>query len=758
MLRIGLPRALSIYQHYPQWRTFFEDLGARIILSPPTNRAIVTAGAKSVADVTCLPIKIYGGHAAWLRDHGEVDFVFSPGIWSLEPDAFHCAKFKALPDIVRATVEHCPPLLDPHVDPQLRKITEKDAFQQMAKGLTRDKSRIERAWRHCQQVDAEFRAMLVGDQRTYTEVLAHLYPDDWETPCQRLDPASAKLTIGIVGHPYCLHDDYMNHNLIQHLTELGVSVLTSEMVSPEDAQVGIDRTTGQTLWFYEKWMSGAAGHFLYSPLVDGLMSTLAFACGPDSTMVDTITRAAHKINRPYLSLVLDEHGSSTGMMTRLEAFVDMLVRQRQRHGATMVPVYVPPVIHRFERPVIGIPTMGTSIWPLKSAFRGIGAELELGPPVSKRTITLGAKSAPEFMCTPYKQVLGNMIEMLEAGANTLIYVDGIDLCRNSSYHIMMEDALRDLNYKFRMMTFGMIFEKGIFALPAFLRQFNPDLTWPTIIREIALCLAKLRALDDLERRVHYLRPREAVSGGIDKIWKEAQTRIDLEALDQATLKRTVADVNAKLNRVPLNPDARPVKIALTGEIFAVLDPFYNLDVERELGQLGAEVHRTLMLSNWVRGQMILEALGFPHWRKIEKAARPYLRWNISGEGWVTVAETVLSAAEGFDGVVELLPFTCEPEITALNILPQVHRDHNIPVLSFIYDEQPGQAGMRTRMEAFVDLLIRRRAMRDQGVSSDSLSRHTAQGDDVCAACPVLGTCSVKPQARASCSMQNRRML
>ena len=73
---------------------------------------------------------------------------------------------------------------------------------------------------------------------------------------------------------------------------------------------------------------------------------------------------------------------------------------------------------------------------------------------------------------------------------------------------------------------------------------------------------------------------------------------------------------------------------------------------------------------------------------------------------------MLCAQAGFDGVVEVLPFTCEPEITALNILPRVSQDYNIPVISFIYDEQSGKAGMHTRLEAFVDLLVRRREMKE----------------------------------------------
>lgn len=768
-LQIGIPRAIQFYQHYPLWRTFFEELGADTVVSPPTNREIVTAGAKVVADVTCLPVKVYAGHVTWLRDHGNVDFVFSPAIWNLEKDAFHCSKLKGLPDITKATVPNCPPLLVAEVDPYWRKLYENDAFYKVGRTFTRNSWKIRRAWALAKDVDAKFQALIAREQITYPEAMARLYGSEWLTT-ERIVSKDAGLVIGLVGHPYCLYDDYLNHNLIRRLGELGVKVITSEMVPADAANRGIERTTRQTRWFFDAWMSGAAGYYLYEANVDGVIAALAFGCGPDSTMVETINRRAQASGRSFLSLILDEHGSATGMVTRLEAFVDMLLRQKHskiEKDSTRViehryPLKISPpaLLSQIRRPVVGIPTMGTTAVPIKSLFKGIGAQVEMGPPVSKQTVTLGAKSSPEFICTPYKQILGNMIEMLDAGADTLIYVDGLDLCRNSSYHQLLEDALSDLGYKFRLMTFAQIYEGGIFAMPKFLRQFAPELTWQDVVREIILGIAKIHAIDAIERRVQTIRPREVTQGTVDKLWVDALNRIEATK-DMDALKRTKVDLLKAIDRIEIDPSRRPVKIGLTGEIFAVLDPFYNQDIERELGRAGAEVHRTLMISNWLHGEMILGAFGFPHNKDIERAAKPYLRANVSGEGWATIGETVICAEKGFEGMVELLPFTCEPEITALNILPRVSQDYNIPVISFIFDEQSGRAGIHTRVEAFVDLLYRRRELLESStrfVSSSELPRQTFLGEDVCNACPVIDNCQRNMlNARLShCNLNSQR--
>ncbi len=736
--RIGIPRALHFFQHYPFWRTFFEELGAQTIVSPPTNRQIVTAGAQVVADVTCLPVKVYAGHVAWLRDNGNVDFVFTPAIWSLDTESFHCAKFKALPDIVKATVPNCPPLLDIEINPHWRKITAIDSFHRLARRFTWNPFKIERAWDRANEVDARYRATLVNEQLTYPEALIRLYGS--ELNLKEREAADHSLTIAIVGHPYCLYDDYINHGLLQRLQTLGVNILTSEMVAPEDALQGIAHTTGQTTWFYEKCMSGAAGHYLDSLRVDGLIAVLAFACGPDSTMVETISRRARAMQRPFMSLVLDEHGSATGMVTRLEAFVDMLTRRTRKDQITIqtdrrAP---PPVLKGRRQPVVGIPRMGTLFVPIKSLFRGLGVPLEMGSPLSKNTVALGVKYGPEFICTPYKYILGNMIEMIEAGADTVFYVDGADLCRSGNYAQMMRDVLRDNGYKANVSTFSAIFKGGLFALPDFVRQFAPDVTWRDIIRETRVGLSKMNVLDELERRVQYIRPREIDQGSVDKIWEEAIIRVD-GATEYDELDPVKQDVMQKLDGVQIDPALRPVKIAITGEYYAILDPFFNLDLEREVGRLGAEVHRTLMMSDWMKATMILEALGFPRRPEIARAAKQYLRWDISGEAWTTVGQTVIHAQKGFDGVIETMPFTCLPEISALNILPRVSRDHNIPIATFIFDEQTGRAGMKTRLEAFVDLLYRRREVRESS-QHNAPSKEFPVNEEVCGRCAIASRC------------------
>ena len=137
----------------------------------------------------------------------------------------------------------------------------------------------------------------------------------------------------------------------------------------------------------------------------------------------------------------------------------------------------------------------------------------------------------------------------------------------------------------------------------------------------------------------------------------------------------------------------------------VLEPFSNLDVEIELGKLGVEVRRSTFISGWTKFNWFLNPLGMDEKDRIHRAAMPYLKRDVGGDGWETVGEKVLHAGE-YDGIVHLAPFTCMPEIIAQNIMPSTRE--NIPVMTILCDEQLAKPGILTRLEAFVDLLERRR--------------------------------------------------
>jgi predicted nucleotide-binding protein (sugar kinase/HSP70/actin superfamily) len=87
--------------------------------------------------------------------------------------------------------------------------------------------------------------------------------------------------------------------------------------------------TGGAYWTYEDEVAGAGGYYLENR-ADGVIGIMAFGCGPDSLMMDMVRRYSTKLgNIPFMALTLEEHTAEAGVVTRLEAFTDMVYRRKR---------------------------------------------------------------------------------------------------------------------------------------------------------------------------------------------------------------------------------------------------------------------------------------------------------------------------------------------------------------------------------------------------------------------------------------------
>ncbi|HUV55679.1 MAG TPA: hypothetical protein VMV84_00450 [Dehalococcoidales bacterium] len=352
---------------------------------------------------------------------------------------------------------------------------------------------------------------------------------------------------------------------------------------------------------------------------------------------------------------------------------------------------------------VSIPHMGNLYIPLKALFQRLGIDYIVPPLNNRRTLSLGVRYSPEGLCIPFKLTLGNLIEAAELGADTLIMPGGFGICRLGSYAATQEQILHDLGYNAQVLQIGLSERKLLGFLELFKRLSN-NAPWTKIISAFRFGLAKLNALDRIERLVQKVRPIERARGIANKLYVKAIKAID-DADSYDALKRVQVDYIDQLNEIARDNGVKPLIVGITGEFYVLLEPFSNLDVESELGKLGVEVRRATFISEWTKFTMFLNPLGLNEKAKIHRAALPYLKRDVGGDGWESVGEKVFHAKE-YDGLIHLAPFTCMPEIVAQNIMSSTRE--NIPVLTILCDEQIAKPGMLTRLEAFVDLLERRR--------------------------------------------------
>ena len=352
---------------------------------------------------------------------------------------------------------------------------------------------------------------------------------------------------------------------------------------------------------------------------------------------------------------------------------------------------------------VGMPHMGNLYIPVRAMFGRLGVEFVTPPLTNQHTLSLGVKHSPEGLCIPFKLTLGNLLEVAEMGADTLIVPAGYGTCRLGYYARTQEKILREQGYDIEMVQLG-VSEQKFIGLLRIVKKLANNAPWPKIISAFRFGLKKLNAIDNLEKAVQKVRPLELVKGTANQLFYRALEDID-KADDYRTLKKAQSDCFKQLDEVARDPDAWPLVVGVTGEFFVVLETFSNFDIESELGKMGVEVRRTTYMSDWTKFSLFLNPLGVDEKDRIHKAAMPYLKRDIGGDGWESIGEKVLHSGE-YDGLVHLAHFTCLPEIIAQNIMPTTREE--MPVLTIICDEQMTKTGILTRLEAFVDLLERKR--------------------------------------------------
>ncbi|MFC1979368.1 acyl-CoA dehydratase activase-related protein [Chloroflexota bacterium] len=326
MIKIGIPRALLYYQYYPMWKTFFEELGADVVVSPPTTPLIMSSGSSRVVADTCLPVKVFCGHVISLVE--ECDHIFIPAIRSVKSRVYNCAKFLGLPDMVKAVIPECPPILDIDIDVSKGKRELYLAIYRLGQHFTWNPSRVRRAALAALKAYTDYRTLMSDCGLTPPQATERITGDvEQESFSGQQSPVHA--TIAVIGHPYLLYDENINHRLIHRLEKEGNKVLTPEMLSAETLEAATAELVGRAYWTYEHEVVGAGQRYLGSR-AGGIIGIMTFGCGPDSLMMEMVRRQANRMRAtPFMTLTLEEHAAEAGIVTRLEAFLDMIHRKKR---------------------------------------------------------------------------------------------------------------------------------------------------------------------------------------------------------------------------------------------------------------------------------------------------------------------------------------------------------------------------------------------------------------------------------------------
>jgi len=295
-IKIGVPRALLYHRYGVLWKTFFTNLGCQIVLSPPTNKEIISLGSNNCVDETCLAYKIYLGHVLYLAN--KCDYLLLSRVCDYGPKDKVCTRLNATYDNVK---EMLPPNKIIHYN--LEKTTlsiELFGFIRMGLRITKNLPKI-------------IFAYYIGKKRQRN------YNQNLENNQKNLLQKTEKKIL-ILSHFYNLEDKFISSYIINYLKENNIIPIFSNRLDHKIASDFSDYFSQTLYWKYSKEMIGSL--YYYQHQISGIIYLSCYPCGIDALVNNLSLIKNHHI--PSLNLIIDENITELSLETKLESFLDII--------------------------------------------------------------------------------------------------------------------------------------------------------------------------------------------------------------------------------------------------------------------------------------------------------------------------------------------------------------------------------------------------------------------------------------------------
>jgi len=356
---------------------------------------------------------------------------------------------------------------------------------------------------------------------------------------------------------------------------------------------------------------------------------------------------------------------------------------------------------------VTVPHIGNTYLAVKALFNGLGIEYIMPEFNNKDALEIGAKYAPEEICLPFKIMLGNLIQSFKAGADTAIIPGSCGPCRYGEYCEIFKNTLKKMGCDIEIIVVDQPKDIGIKELLNRIGKISSESNKSRNeqLKAVYNAYKVTKLIDYIEGKSRYLAGYELEKGQFKKLLYDCK-RDALACEKPLKMIEVLKKYKRSLKSIKIDKNRNPITISIIGEIYTILEPFSNLYVEDKLMDYGVSVKKEISPSWWVKDAALvpLKANSI----NIRRASKKYLPLYIGGHARECIGEAVLAEKNNMDGVIQIFPLGCMPEIVAKAILPKISKDKDFPIMSLVVDEMTGEAGYTTRIEAFIDLLERRK--------------------------------------------------
>ena len=295
-IKIGIPRAMLYYRYGVLWKNFFELLGLNVVLSPQTNREILTLGTNNTIDECCLSYKIYIGHALYLSKI--CDYILVSRVCDYGKKDKVCTRLNGTYDNLKHLIPQ-EQLIDYNIDHTKRKY-EFFGFLKMGLKFTKNIPKIIYSYLYAKEKQKQYDKNKANEEKN------------------KLTKPNKKILI--MSHFYNIQDKFISNYITTYLENNNLIPIYSNNIDKKTATTYSEYFSNTLDWKYSKEMVGS--FYYYQHQIDGVIYISTYPCGVDA-LVNNLLMLKNK-DLPTLNLLIDENITELSLETKLESFIDII--------------------------------------------------------------------------------------------------------------------------------------------------------------------------------------------------------------------------------------------------------------------------------------------------------------------------------------------------------------------------------------------------------------------------------------------------
>ncbi len=726
-IKIGIPYIFFFHDYLPFWSTLLWELGFEVVVSPKTNKQIVTLGVENVLSEACFPIKVAHGHIKWLHD-SKVDAIFIPSNINLNKDGDEyergllCPYVQTIPYVSNAAIRDIK-----RISPVVDFSRGRDFLIKELKRVFKDygvrERDIIRAVQVAQASQDKFQDCL---RQKGMEILSQLSIN------------KSDIAVVIVGRAYNAFDSGVNLEIPKKLANLNVLSIPMDFLPLENIPL-------KSEWADMYWRSGqrilrAAKIIRNAPNLYAIYIG-NFSCGPDSFILKYFKEEIK--GKPFLHIEIDEHSADAGAITRCEAFLDSIQQQSRRlelrNDGSLEAKEKSNRLSRFrtsalKKRVIYIPRMADHAFALKGAFEYCGISAEVMPESDKLSVDIAKRYLSGKECYPCTITTGDMLKVLmtsnlKSGDIAFFMPAANGPCRFGQYNVLQKMILDELGYNDVVVFSPEQHANKFDGIGINGRDFN-RVAWNGIV-----------AYDLLYKLLHANRPYEKEKGLSDELYRKYREDI-YNALRQknGNIEDVVKKMKQDFDNIQKSQDKKPL-IGIIGEIFVRWQNFANNNLIRIIESLGGEVwlapmeewicyvnhlalkralikrDKSAIINGLLKNFFLkrsehrlthcfngsLKTIREPSTKEILRLAGSYVHESFEGETVLSIGKAIDLIERGASGIVNAMPFGCMPGTIVTALTKAISSDYGIPCISIPYDGTESTS-VELQLEAFMESL------------------------------------------------------